>query len=88
MKANNLYSPQQHRFIEDRSCMTQLLNTMEIWTKILDEGGSVDFIYLDFLKAFDMVPHERLLVKLKGYRVSGDLLEWIQTFYVTDDRGW
>ena len=44
------------------------------------EGGSVDVIYLDFAKAFDKVPHQRLLRKLEGYGVSGRLLAWI--------RGW
>ena len=46
----------------------------------LDDGGSVDVIYLDFAKAFDKVPHQRLLRKLEGYGVSGRLLAWI--------RGW
>lgn len=37
-------------------------------------------IYLDFAKAFDTVPHQRLLSKLKSYGVSGDALGWIQDF--------
>ena len=37
-------------------------------------------IYLDFAKAFDSVPHERLLEKVKGYRIRGDILEWIRLF--------
>ena len=43
----------------------------------LDNGRSVDVIYLDFAKAFDKVPHKRLLRKLKVYGVSGELLSWI-----------
>ena len=46
---------------------TQLLYVMEHWTKILDDGNDVDIIYLDFHKAFDCVPHQRLLSKLKAY---------------------
>jgi len=80
MKANNLFSDHQHGFVGGRSCITQLLETMELWTKILDEGGSLDVIYLDFLKAFDTVPHARLLVKLEAYGISGPLLEWIRDF--------
>ena len=34
---------------------------MEHWTKISDDGNDVDIIYLDFRKAFDCVPHQRLL---------------------------
>ena len=42
---------------------------------MLDQGHSVDTIYLDFAKAFDSVPHERLLEKAKGYGI-----EWIRLF--------
>ena len=47
---------------------------------MLDQGHSVDTIYLDFAKAFDSVPHERLLEKAKGYGIRGDILEWIRLF--------
>ena len=42
---------------------------------MLDQGHSVDTIYLDFAKAFDSVPHERLPEKVKGYGIRGDILE-------------
>ena len=51
------------------SCATQLLQCMDYWTDMLDQGHSVDTIYLDFAKAFDSVPHERLLEKVKGYGI-------------------
>ena len=50
------------------------------WNDILDSGGVVDTIYLNFAKAFDSVPHQRLLRKLAGYGVSGEVLEWIRYF--------
>ena len=40
----------------------------------------VDTIYFDFVKAFDNVPHERLLDKLKSYGINGKALEQIKTF--------
>ena len=40
----------------------------------------MDAIYLDFKKAFDSVPHKRLIEKLKGYGIKGNLLNWIQDF--------
>ena len=38
---------------------------------MLDQGHSVDTIYLDFAKAFDIVPHEGLLEKVKRLRDTG-----------------
>ena len=40
----------------------------------------VDVIYLDFAKAFDTVPHRRLIGKLESYGISGNLLGWISDF--------
>ena len=77
---NNLYAECQHGFRRARSCVTQLLLVMERLTKYFDEGIPVDIIYLDFRKAFDSVPHERLLTKLKAYGISGNILEWIRNF--------
>ena len=42
----------------------------------------VDIILLDFIKAFDSVPHQRLLAKLKGYEIGGNLLNWLTHFVV------
>ena len=53
---------------------------MEDWTEHLDNHNSEDAIYLDFQKAFDTVPHHRLFTKLKGYGISGNILEWIKNF--------
>ena len=79
---NQLYTNCQHGFRKKRSCTTQLLEVMEDITKLLDEKNSVDIIYLDFRKAFDTVPHERLLVKLEAYGISGKIVSWIREFLV------
>ena len=47
---------------------------------MLDEGGSLDVVYLDFRKAFDSVPHQRLLNKVQAYGIDGRVLEWIRCF--------
>ena len=39
-----------------------------------------DCIYLDFAKAFDSVPHKRLLNKLQAYGITGKLLKWVEDF--------
>jgi len=46
----------------------------------LDSGGQVDVVYTDFAKAFDTVPHQRLLLKIKTYNIDIDLLFWITDF--------
>ena len=77
---NEILTDYQHGFVPGRSCATQLLQCVDYWTDMLDQGHSVDTIYLDFAKAFDSVPHERLLEKAKGYGIRGDVLEWIRLF--------
>ena len=52
MKENKLFSKKQFGFISGRSTTLQLLNVLDKWSKILDEGGCVDVIYMDFMKAF------------------------------------
>ena len=65
--------------------MTQLLQVFDKWSEIIDEGGNIDNIYLDFAKAFDTVPHHRLIVKLQSYGRGGRVLDWITNF-LTDRR--
>jgi len=52
----------------------------EEWTSSIDEGYGLDVIYLDYRKAFDTVPHERLIQKLKSIGFGGKLLNWIRAF--------
>ena len=66
--------------ISPRSTVMQLLRVLDDWTQTPDEGGSVDVIYMDFHKAFDTVPHRRLLYKLSRYGITGNLLQWIKVF--------
>ena len=61
MKQNNLFSEKQFGFISGRSTTLQLLHVLNILTEILDQGGEIEAIYCDFMKAFDKVPHKRLI---------------------------
>jgi hypothetical protein len=80
MTKNVLFSGFQHGFISGRSCVTNLLAVLDAWTEAMDNGTAVDAVYLDFAKAFDTVPHERLLIKLQGYGIQDKVLGWIQNF--------
>ena len=80
LSTNNLLSPYQFGFIPGRSCSTQLLLMLDYLTHHLDEGYSIDVIYLDFQKAFDTVPHRRLLQKLTSFGIHGNVLKWIESF--------
>ena len=81
MTSNILFSNTQHGFISGRSCITQfILEYIEDLTEAIDNGEDVDVIYLDSCKAFDKVPHRRLVYKLEQYGIKGDLLLWIKNF--------
>lgn len=71
---------EQHGFVPGRSVITNLLQCINSWTKSLDNKKPIDAIYLDFAKAFDRVPIQRLLSKLEHHGIRGKLLTWIQSF--------
>ena len=64
---NNLIAPEQHGFVTNKSCLTNLLETVDINTDTIDSGYRLLIIFLDFATAFDKVCHRSLLVKLKTY---------------------
>ena len=80
MVVNNILSIDQYGFCKGRSCVTQLLSTLFDWFGSLDRHIPVDALYLDFRKAFDTVPHRRLLSKLHGYGIRGQVLKWVDDF--------
>jgi hypothetical protein len=68
----NILTDKQHGFRRRRSCESQLIITIDALAKSLAKGKQVDVILLDFSKAFDKVPHHRLLHKLDYYGVRGN----------------
>ncbi len=80
LEENQLLSNLQHGFRSGRSCLTQLLEYLEDLEDALDDGDAVDVIYLDCRKAFDTVPHLRLLKKLRAVGIGGDIVKWIESF--------
>ena len=63
----------QHGFRSGRSCLSALLSVSDDIMHMLEDGGSVDMVYLDFSKAFDKVDHGILLHKLKALGITGHL---------------
>ena len=82
---HKLLNSSQHGFVKVRSCLTNMLCFLEEITKWIDEGSPVDIIYLDFQKAFDKVPHQRLLLKLKAHGIGDGIIYWIEK-WLTDRR--
>ena len=77
---NNILREEQHGFREGRSCLSNLLEVMEDWTQIIDEGDGIDVAYLDFRKAFDLVSHKHLIYKMSKYGIKNEVLKWVQAF--------
>ena len=76
----NLSSTKQHGFMKGRSTVTQLLSYMDTCAQSMASGNVIDVIYFDFAKAFDTVPHRRLLKKLECYGINDSVLRWIEAF--------
>ena len=80
LEANLLIHDSQHGFRKGRSCLTNLLTFLEKVTGDIDSGKNVDVVFLDFAKAFDKVPHQRLLQKLVSHGITGNLFHWISNW--------
>ena len=75
----------QHGFRHNESRVTQMIQYFHFLASTLDSGGQVDTIYLDMTKAFDRIPHEKLLYKLRYLGFRDPLLSWIED-YLTNRR--
>ena len=77
LKVNQGIRPSQHGFTNGRSCLTNLILYYDKVTCLVDEGKAVDVVYLDFSKAFDIVPQCPLVQKLSmvwAYTPLGEML--------------
>jgi hypothetical protein len=76
----------QHGFRANRSCETQLIITAEEISRHLDDRQQVNLLILDFCKAFDTVPHQRLLQKLDHYGVRGNIHGWLKSWLTSREQ--
>jgi hypothetical protein len=79
-KEAGLISKAQHGFVHHKSCVTNLLETLDLLTDAMEKGYAADVIYTDFAKAFDTVPHRRLIHKLRAYGIGEKMLAWIASW--------
>ena len=80
LEENQVISDKQYGFRKNRSCLTNLLEYLDDLIDAVDEKECVDVNYLDCEKAFDRVPHKRLIAKLKLAGINGRVLGWITKF--------
>ena len=80
VKENGLDCKEQHGFTTGKSVTTNLLETLNVWTEALRHNIPVDVIYLDYRKAFDTVPHLRLIREVERYGIGGQVLQWVKSF--------
>ena len=77
---HQLINKHQHGFLKNHSTCTNLIESLHDWTLSISNHDSVVVGYVDFARAFDSVSHQKLLTKLTGYGIQGNLLFWIQAF--------
>ena len=77
---NEVFIPEQFGFLKGKSCLSQWLSSFHDWASERNKGWTTDVIFLDLSKAFDSVPHERLLTKIQAYGIQGPLLSWLRSF--------
>ncbi|XP_056022162.1 uncharacterized protein LOC130055030 [Ostrea edulis] len=82
LEGNNILHDAQHGFGKKRSCGSQLILTIQDLAYNIESKGQADVILIDFAKAFDKVPHKRLLYKLYHYGIRHSHLHWIKDFLV------
>ena len=80
LDAHHVLVNYQHGFRRGRSCESQLITIVELIARNLDHGKQTDVLLLDFSKAFDTVPHKRLLKKLDHYEICGQLIKRIESW--------
>ena len=79
---HQLLNPNQLGYLKGRSTVSQLLSCYNDWCLSRHSSKVSDVIFLDLSKAFDSVPHERLLLKLNRYGIDGQLYPWFRNFLI------
>jgi len=73
---NELLSNRHNGFIKGRLTMLQLLHMFGKWIEYSEGGSQIDAIYSEFEKAFDKVPHRRLISRLYSHGLHDSIINW------------
>ena len=80
LNKHNILTSLQHDFRSRHSCKSEHITTIHDLMLRYDQKKQIDIAILDFSKAFDTIPHERLLKKLVHYGSDGQTWTWIAAF--------
>ena len=77
---NEIFIPKKFGFLKGKSCLPKLLSPFHDWARERNKGLITDAIFFDLWKAFDSVPHKRVLAKIYAYGIRSPLLSWLRCF--------
>lgn len=80
LEDNNLLHPNQHGFRKNLSTVSQLLEITHDFATTIDSQLQTDAIFIDFAKAFDKVPHSKLIDKLVSIGINSSIIAWIKMY--------
>ena len=93
LESNNLFTPRQACYRKGHSTQTALLGVLDDIREAIENRRITFLMLFDFSKAFDCIPHKRLLQKLRRYHISDNVIKWLFSYLygrhqtVTDDKG-
>jgi ribonucleases P/MRP protein subunit RPP40 len=87
LKQHHLIKELQHSFVQKGLSFTNLLEFLEHVTNYVDQGYSIDVIYLDFQKAYDKVPRKRLMLRLRALGIVDKIYKWIKDWLKNRKQG-
>lgn len=74
------FDPNQFGCRRHRSTTDALIAILHNWQTVLDKGGAVRALFVDFKKAFDLVNHNLLLEKCISRNVPHCLVKWLYSY--------
>lgn len=80
LEEHSVLTNHQHGFRKGLSTTTQLVTIVHTFAACLDANSQIDVIFLDYSKAFDTVPHDKLIIKLRLIGVPELFISWISAY--------